>query len=118
MSIEMFRGDSRDQMFTCLYKTSRLPVDLRNAAVVFTVRRFEKDDFFTMQYKNEAAGGSNEEIDMTDPINGKFVVHMKPVDTEKALGGERYWYDVQLTINGKVTTAIKARILFNHDITR
>lgn len=112
--ITMFRGDNRDQPFLIKYKTSGNPVDLTASEIRFTVRRFEFDSDFTFQYKNPAAGGSD--IEMSDPANGKFIVHLKPAETSLVEGNQRYWYDVEIIIGGKTTTVVKDRILFKQDI--
>lgn len=114
--ITMFRGDSRDQPFLIKYKTSGNPVDLSGAEVRFTTRKYEFDQDFTFQYKNVAAGGSTSEIEMSDPSNGKFIVHMAPSETSLVDGNERYWYDVEIILAGKTTTVVKDRILFKQDI--
>lgn len=117
MSIEMFRGDSRDQRIQIVKKSDNLPVDISSAKIYFSVRRYDKDAQPIFQYKNAAAGGTADQIEMTDPTQGKITVHIAAADTAKVVGGERYWYDLQLVFGIKVTTVLKNRILFKQDIT-
>jgi hypothetical protein len=113
---EMMRGDSRDQPFRIRYR-SGTSVDLTSTQIIFTVKKTEKDATALFQCKNTLAGGNETQIEMTTPLEGRFVVHISATNSGLAVGGENYWYDVQLTIGGKVYTPVKDRVLFKQDIT-
>ena len=115
MSIEMYKGDDRDQPFVA--KQSGVAVNLTSAKIWFTVKETESSSSYLMQLRNTAAGGGNTQVEVVTPGEGKFTVHIPHASTELAKGGIRYYYDVQIEISGKRYTAIKNRILFAYDIT-
>jgi hypothetical protein len=118
MSFDMFKGDSRDQPYQV--KTSAgAVVDITSAELRFTVKRGEFDSTTDklFQLKNTLAGGSAAEIEMTDPTNGKFTVHISKTNTMAAEGNIRYWYDIEMVIGSARNTLIKNQILIRQDIT-
>jgi hypothetical protein len=111
----MFRGDNKNQKFIVLI--GGVPMDISTAALKFTVKKKDTDTTALFQRKNTNAGGGPSEIEMTDPVNGKFTVKVLPSNTSTLEGNVKYWYDIEMTLGGSVRTLIKNRILVNTDIT-
>jgi hypothetical protein len=111
----MFRGDHRDQGFTVTVGGE--PIDFTGAALIFSVKEKEDDAVPLFQRKNALATGSSDEIEMTDPTNGKFTVKIIPSNTESLDGNQSYWYDIQMIKNSKTLTLIKNKIHLVTDIT-
>lgn len=111
----IFKGDSHAQIFQVLSGVT--PVDITGALLTFTVKKRESDATELFNKQNEDAGGDVTQIEMTDPANGTFTVFIDPADTLNAEGNVKYWYDVEMNLNGNVKTIIKDRIYIKQDIT-
>lgn len=118
-TVTMFVRDNRTLTVT-VHATDGTPVDLTDAKVWFTVkaRMTDLDSAAVIQKKNPEAGGSEDEIHVTDPSNGVLEIYLVPADTE-SVDPATYVYDVQVTlISGKTYTVVRDKITFKEDVTK
>lgn len=113
----MNKGDYLEKLITITVQSSGNPVDLTLSEVVFTVKRNGTDSNILIQKKNTAAGGGDDEIEMTDPTNGKCLLKVDEVDTEDLAAGA-YIYDVEIVHSlYKTKTPIKDQFILIQDVT-
>jgi len=113
--IEMYRGDSYDAEITITDENGDA-VDLTNAEIIFSAKK-NNSNTVSFSRKNTAAGGDATEIEMSDPTNGKFKLHIVPTNTS-GLAVYTYDYDIEITISTKVYTVIKDELILLEDVTR
>jgi len=115
--IKMYKGDNEDIEITLVDENGD-PIDLTGSSITFTVKENVADEEPVIQRKNEAAGGDDSQIEMTDPANGIFEIHIIPENTS-SLTAKGYAYDIQVILSsGKVKTVIKDRIYLEEDVTK
>ncbi|RLC88627.1 MAG: hypothetical protein DRJ03_01775 [Chloroflexi bacterium] len=117
-SIRMFRGDNRDGDVTANWPDG-VPVDFTGAKITLTFkdRAADADSLAIFQLKNTAAGGSDDEVFMSNPTGGQFDYHIVRTDTEGANPG-MYVYDIQAVLsNGKVLTLVKDKFILKAGVT-
>lgn len=110
-----YRGDNFD--LKCTVKVSGVPHDITGAALIFSIKENPTDTTYIFQRKNADAGGSPSEIEMSDPTNGEFKIHVLPINTLNVPGDVNYWYDIQMTLSGTITTVKRGRVFIAQDIT-
>jgi hypothetical protein len=116
--LTIVKGDSETLEVSIFDSTGTL-VDLTGYEVRFTVKYDDIDENFVFQKKNLAAGGSADEIEMTDPVNGKFEIKINPEDTEPLRDkGNDFVYDIEYKLDNFVKTPIKTTLCMEDDITR
>lgn len=115
--IEMFKENNVSQPFIVKQKVTGTPVDITAAELTFSCKKRPTDTVALFERKNLAAGGDATQIEMTDPTNGKFTVHVIPANTETAEGDVKYHYDVQMVLAGNVITIIKDRLYIKQTVT-
>ena len=118
LMIVITKGDSHTFEVT-IYDDLGAKVDLTGFEVRFSVKVDANDPTYIIQKKNLQAGGSSEEIDMTDPVNGTFEIYIKKEDTEPLRGiGDNYVYDIEYRLGDLVKTPIKGDLIFDDDVSR
>lgn len=110
-----YRGDNFD--LTCIIKSGGIVLDLTGAALIFSIKENPTDTIYILQKKNADAGGGPSEIEMSDPTNGEFKIHVLPINTLNVPGDVNYWYDIQMTLSGTITTVKRGRVFIAQDIT-
>lgn len=116
-TIEIYAGDSDKEVVT-LTDQSGVAVDLTLYGIIFTVKKNINDTVFVIQKKNIIAGGSDLEIQMSDPVHGIFKIIIKKEDTAPLRGqGNRYIYDIQIDLNDIRKTPITGEFIVEDDIT-
>jgi hypothetical protein len=95
-------GDDKTWLITIVDNNGAV-VDLTNAKAYFTVKKNKETTTVEIQKRNTLAGGSDSEIEMSDPTNGKMKIHLVPTDTS-TLQSRSYKYDIQVIINSKTYT--------------
>lgn len=118
-NITMFLRDDRTLSVT-VNEENGDPVNLTNAKLWFTVkqRATDLDTQALIRKKTASAGGSDDEIDITDATGGRAEVYIVPADTLNMNPGT-YIYDVQVTLaNGKTYTVTRDKITFKEDVTK
>lgn len=105
-------GDDYDHSFT----VERAGSPLNNMAKIwFTVKEdyVDPDSEAKLQYSTD----DTSEIEITDPANGAFVVHLQAGDTEDLAG--TWQYDLQARLNtGKIITLARGVIEFLPHVTQ
>lgn len=112
----IYKGDNKSWQVT-VEDQDDVAVDVTSAEVVFTVRTALGDSTAQIERKNVAAGGSVDEIEMTDPTNGIFKIHIVPANTSSLTKGA-YVYDIQVTVSSKVYTIIRSTFTISEDVTK
>jgi hypothetical protein len=106
-------GDDYDHSFTV--ERAGLPLDLTGAKVWFTVKKdvADTDDEALLQYSSDAVT----ELEVTAPVQGKFVIHLKAADTAEMEG---IWpYDIKAKLNTtKIVRISRGVIEFLANITQ
>ena len=116
-------GDDYDHKFT-VERPPGTPLDLTGASVWFTVKAdaLETDAQAKLQLNSTAAGGSDNEIEITDPTNGVFFVKFRGAGAKNTADLEGKWkYDIQVRLGAAPFTLITVAtgyIEFLENITR
>lgn len=117
--LDMFIGDDRTLSLSLRYSDGS-SVNLTDAKLIFTVKEkvTDSDADAVIQKKNAAAGGSDSQIKIIDPLGGSAEIYIVPSDTENVRSGIYLW-DIQATLNnGKTYTVLRGRISLKDDITQ
>lgn len=77
------------------FNGSGAEIDLTSAKVTFTVKTSVSDTSPVFQRKNTAAGGNDNEVEITSATNGLFLVKLSQTNT-LSLSVQSYYYDVQV----------------------
>lgn len=122
-NLSIVRGDSRTWKFTCKDEND-VVIDITDAKVWFTVKEdlSQDDTFAKFQRRNADAGGSAAEIEMSDPTNGEFKVHVVPantngIDLDTIDGTLKFDAQVQMP-SGKTYTVTEGKFTISEDVTR
>lgn len=110
---QIHAGDDYSHQFTVRRSGAALP--LTGAKLWFTVKQDENDtdSEAKLQYNSDSIA----EIEITDPPNGKFTVHLRHADTDDMSG--TWGYDIQALLNtGEVITLCRGVIEFLPNLTR
>jgi len=110
-----YRGDNFD--LKCIVKQSGTPLDITGSGLVFSIKEARGDTIYILQRKNSDAGGSPVEIEMSDPTNGEFKIHILPANTLNVVGDVNYWFDIEMTLSGIISTLKRGRVFIAQDIT-
>jgi hypothetical protein len=110
-----FKQDHHNQQFKVTLANQ--DYDLTTAQVTFTIKEALKDTEFLIQKKNSLAGGGPSEIEMIEPVEGRFVVYILPADTDFVNGDYTYWYDIEVTNAGETRTVKRGQVRILQDIT-
>ena len=105
-------GDDYDHSFT----VERAGAPLNNMAKIwFTVKEdfVDPDSEAKLQYSTDESS----EIEITDPLNGAFVLHLQAADTEELAGTWQYDLQAKLT-TGKIITLARGVIEFLPHVTQ
>lgn len=117
MLLDMIKGDNYDPRFVVTKNGN--PHNLTGAELRFTIKlkEFDLPSEALVEKANLNAGGDATQIEMVDEANGKFTIHILPLDTEDLDGNIKYWWDIEMVQTSKKTTLVKDRILITQDIT-
>ncbi len=110
---QIHAGDDYSHSFTV--RRAGLPMNLTAAKLWITVKEDENDldSEALLQYTSDSIA----EIEITDPTNGQFVVHLRHADTDTLAGTKAY--DIQVLLNsGEVITLARGVIEFLPNLTR
>ena len=107
-TIEIIRGDDTTIDIELLDELGEA-IDLTGAIIYFTVKKKLTDD-------DDDAVLSKEVTDHIDPLEGKTTVSFTYEETEIAIG--RYYWDVQIEVDGVITSTNYGIIRVLPDITR
>jgi len=106
-------GDDYDHCFTV--ERAGAPLDLTSAKLWFTIKADanETDAEAMLQYTSESIA----EIEITDILNGKFVIHIAAADTAEFEG--TWSYDIKAKLStDKILRIARGVIQFLPNITR
>ncbi len=103
------RGDTFILRVTVM-KTDGTPKDITGGSARFTVRSPSYDD--TVVLVKTTAGG---EIQLTSPAVGIIDVTVLPANTILFMPGQRYVYDLELTLGAEIGTVQKGKLGVNED---
>lgn len=70
-------------------------IDLTSATVIFTVKEYVSDTVPVFQRKNTAAGGNDNEVQVTSATDGLFLVKVSQTNSN-ALSTKAYYFDCQV----------------------
>lgn len=112
----MFKGDDKSWLVV-VRNSSGSTVDITGAELIFTARPALGSSEILIERKNADAGGGADEIEMSDPTNGEFKIHLVPANTT-SLNSGTFEYDVQMTLSSLVKTIIQSKITINEDVTK
>lgn len=122
-NLTMYRGNNKVFRFPVLDQDGNV-VDITGAKIWFTVKKASdlddaNDADAIFQRKNQAAGGSDAEIEITDAVNGIFKVKIVPANTSDVEADE-YQFDAQVLIAGGVgiKTVTRGKFTIFQDVTR
>jgi len=106
-------GDDYDHCFTV--ERAGLPLDLTSAKLWFTIKADinETDTEAMLQYSSDLPA----EIEITDILNGKFVIHIAAIDTAEFEGTWNYDIKAKLSTD-KILRIARGVIQFLPNITR
>jgi hypothetical protein len=105
-------GDDYDHAFTI--ERVGLPLDLTSAKIWFTIKEDENDS--DAEAKLQYDTDSITEIEVTDILNGKFVIHLRSADTLSLKG--TWLYDIKTKLGtGKILHISRGVIEFLPSIT-
>lgn len=109
--LDVIQGDS--ESWSGQVKNRGNAVDIINSVIVFTVKALITDTAYLIQ----KTSAETTEIEITDAVNGVFVLYLEPEDTESISVGF-YPYDVEITFpNGRVKTLVRDFIEIKEDVT-
>jgi hypothetical protein len=106
-------GDDYDHSFTV--ERAGTPLDLTGAKIWFTVKESfnESDAEALLAYSSD----DTSQIEITNVLNGEFIVHLKAADTEVMAG--TWSYDIQVKLGtGKIITIARGVIEFLPHVTQ
>ena len=107
--MNIFKNDHKTYVCTVRDKSGNT-VDITDASIIFTVRESDLGDEI---FSCSTTGG---DITLSDPTNGEFKISIEPTDTATAVAGKKV-YDIELTLNSKVSTISKGTFEIIQDVT-
>ena len=118
--IKMYRGDNYSRKMV-VYDSKdidiRSTVDITGALITFSLKNKKNDTSYIFQRKNLAAGGDATQIEMSDPTNGEFTLHIVPSNTQTETPGT-FHYDFEMTLSGFIKTIADDILHLDEDTTR
>lgn len=110
-ALEMYRGDSYPIRLTLTDKTTKLPIDLTDCSLLFTVNTVAAPvDITTQVFQVAGAIGA--------PASTGLAT-FTPTALNTALDPGKYYYDIQLTdAAGNIRTVVKSTFTIRMDITK
>lgn len=117
LNICSFKGDtlgspnSNGIKFTVTQNSS--PMDLTGASILVDVKKTKKNATIKMQFDSSTA-----DIDISDLVNGIFVLHKTAAQMDVIPSFTDYYYDIQITLaGGEVFTFVEGKWSHTQDVT-
>lgn len=103
-TLEFASGDAF-ALDVATFQDNRVRVNLADAAIMASFKRYLSDPQPLVAKRNAAAGGAEQQIEMVDAAAGTFRVHILAADT-RLLAPGTYLYDIVATFSNGASTVL------------
>jgi hypothetical protein len=108
--LEIFKKNHGNWEVTVTRKDTGLAQPLAGAKIVFAVKHSLDDEAPIFQRKNALGGGSDAEIEMSDPTHGIFNILTVPENIED-MEADIYYFDITIDLGDIVRTVEQDKFL-------
>ncbi len=102
-TIEIVNGNDRTITFSLSDEDTQEAIDLTGGSIIFSVKDDRESTTALLQRKNVTAGGDDSQVLISATTTGELDVYLIPSNTSDMEEGT-YWYDLNVTVGGKIST--------------